>query len=176
MVYPLKEIIDKGGLNPILEVISRFSCQDDDVEDFLKNKAVDFENRDKSRTYLIIDDASDDLIGYFTLSLKALPFSKEVSKNAIKNIDGFSKDIQAVGIILVGQFGKDAVLAKNIDGSSLFDLCMETVYKAQNIIGGRFVLLECREIEKVVAFYEKQGFGSLQYDDTDSYVQMVRRL
>ena len=85
MVYPLKEIIAKGGLDSILEVISRFSCQDDDVEDFLKYKAVDFENRDKSRTYLIIDDASDNLIGYFTLSLKALPFYKDVSKNTIKN-------------------------------------------------------------------------------------------
>lgn len=94
----------------------------------------------------------------------------------IKNIDGYSKDIQAVGIILIGQFGKDAVLAKKVDGGSLLDLCMGTVYKAQEIVGGRFVLLECQNNEKVVSFYERQGFKSLQYDESDKYLQMVRRL
>jgi len=176
MVISLKEIIDGGRLDSVSAVISQFSCRDEDVEKFLKSKSVDFERRDKSRTYLIIDDVSTALLGYFTLSLKALPFGKNVSKSAIKSIDGFSKEIQAVGIILIGQFGKDAEIAKDIEGGYLFDLCIETVYKAQKIIGGRFVLLECQDNEKVISFYTCQGFESLQYDETDKYLQMVRRL
>ena len=176
MVIPLRRIIGKGGRDPAFGAISRFTCRDDDVEAFLKHRAVDFESRDKSRTYLIFDDASGELIGYFTLSLKALPFKNHVSKSVIKNIDGYSKDVQAVGIILIGQFGKDSILAKDIDGASLFGLCLQTVRKAQNIIGGRFVLLECHDIEKVISFYAKHGFISLQHDETDNYLQMVRRL
>jgi len=99
-----------------------------------------------------------------------------VSKSIVKNIDGFSKDIQAVGIILIGQFGKDSMLAKDIDGGKLFDICLNTVYQAQKLIGGRFVLLECRSIDKVISFYDKKGFKSLQYDNNDKYLQMVRRL
>jgi len=68
------------------------------------------------------------------------------------------------------------MLAKEIDGEGLLNLCMETVYKAQEVVGGRFVLLECRWIDKVVSFYTKQGFAPLQRDETDSYLQMVRRL
>ena len=35
----------------------------------------------------------------------------------------FSKDVQAVGIILIGQFGKDLKFARDIAGAKLFDLC-----------------------------------------------------
>jgi len=176
MVVSLREAIDTCAFDKILSAISHFSCQDSDVETFLKTKAIDFEKRDKSRTYLVFDDLGTALLGYYTLSLKALPFSQNVSKSIVKSIDGFSKDIRAVGIVLVGQFGKDNNKAKNINGEYLFNICMETVYMVQDLIGGRFVMLECHEIEKVVQFYERQGFESLQYDETDKYLQMIRRL
>ena len=176
MVVPLKGIIERGMLEFANISISRFSCRDTDVETFIKDKAIDFERRNKSRTYLIIDDSNNTLLGYFTLSLKALQFGANVSKNTIKSIDGFSKDIRAVGITLIGQFGKDSELAKDIDGGTLFNICIETVYKAHKIVGGRFVMLECRDIENVVSFYKRHGFEPLQYDATDNYMQMIRRL
>ena len=176
MVVPLREAIGTGAFNLVLTAISQFSCQDSDVETFLKTKSVDFEKRDKSRTYLVFEDSSMALLGYYTLSLKALPFSKNVSKSTVKSIDGFSKDIRAVGIVLIGQFGKDHTKAKHIDGDYLFSICMETVYWVQDLIGGRFVMLECHEIEKIVEFYQRQGFESLQYDESDKYLQMIRRL
>jgi hypothetical protein len=108
--------------------------------------------------------------------LKALPFTETISKTAIKRIDGFSKDVKAVGIMLIGQFGKDEVLARDIEGASLFDMCIKTVYAAQRIIGGRFVMLECREIKNIVSFYMKNGFERLQLDESDGYLQMIRRL
>ena len=174
MVISLQEVIQGDAVESIAESISRFSCKDGDVEAFLKQKAFDFERRDKSRTFLIFDD--DKLLGYFTLSLKSLPFKESVSKSVIKEIDGFSKNVQAVGIVIIGQLGKDSVLAKDVDGRVLLDICMETVYKAKKIVGGRFVMLECQNIKKVVAFYEKNGFGILQSDEKDHYLQMIRKL
>ena len=48
----LKE--DKAALDGIL---SSFSCKrDQDIEDFLKNKAVEFERLSKARTYLVCDE------------------------------------------------------------------------------------------------------------------------
>ena len=175
MVVQLQEIINDVPL-AITDAISRFSCKDKDVELFLKQKAFDFERRDKSRTYLVLDDSTGLLLGYFTLSLKALPFRSGVSKNTIKNIDGFSKDIEAVGIILIGQFGKDYKTAKDVSGESLFKLCIEAVYQAQKIVAGRFVMLECQDNEKVVSFYKRNGFDFLQSDERDNYLQMVRKL
>ena len=176
MVVALKGLMQGEIPKAVHEAISQFSCKDKDVEDFLKTKAFDFERRDKSRTYLVFADENNALIGYFTLSLNALPFRSEVAKNTIKRIDGFSKDVKAVGIVLIGQFGKDCNLAKHFDGSRLLDICMESVYKAYDVVGGRFVMLECLEIQQVVSFYKKNDFVILQKDEKDKYLQMIRRL
>ena len=176
MVIPLREVASNGANSFIEDAISKFTCQDKDVETFLKEKAFDFERRDKSRTYLVMDDSSGILLGYFTLSLNALPFRDSVSKNTIKRIDGFSKDVNAVGIVLIGQLGKDSEKAKGLSGIQLLNMCIEAVCKVQEIIGGRFVMLECQDITKVVEFYKKNGFQFLQFDEKDKYLQMVRRL
>ena len=176
MVVPLREVIDNAIFSVVHSAITQFTCKDSDVETFLKDKAIDFERRDKSRTYLIFDDSGKTLLAYYTLSLKALLFNRSVSKTTAKSIDGFSKNVRAVGIIMIGQFGKDYIKASHVDGSKLFDICMETVYRTQDLIGGRFVMLECHDIEKVVDFYKNQNFISLQYDEADNYLQMIRRL
>jgi len=174
MVVPVKEVIvDTPPV--ILDAIERFTCKDEDVETFLKKKSFDFERRNKSRTYLVFDDMGV-LLAYFTLALDALLFGDDVSKNTIKKIDGFSKDIQAVGIIMIGQFGKDSNLAKNVSGAQLLETCLETVYQIQSLVGGRAVMLECHDISKVVEFYKSNGFAVLQYDERDNYLQMVRLL
>ena len=177
MVIPLREAITDTELTKtVRDSISNFTCQEKDVETFIKDKAFDFERRDKSRTYLVFDDANGVLIAYFTLSLNALPFRETVSKNTIKRIDGFSKDIKATGIVLIGQFGKDCVFAGKVSGERLLNTCLETVYKSQEIVGGRFVMLECLEVPQVISFYEKNGFVLLQKDERDKYLQMIRRL
>jgi len=156
-------------------------CKDKDVEDFLKRKAIDFEKRDKSRTYLIFDKAAFmsgimSILAYFTLSLKSLEFRDTISREKIKDIDGFSKEVKGVAIVLIGQLGKDEGLAKGVSGKDLLDHCMEKIYQVQALIGGRYVLVECHDINKVVDFYHINGFERLQLDKSDNYLQMIRRL
>ena len=47
----LKKITEE---QEFIEAIKNFSCKDFDVEKFLKEKAVDFDKRNKSRTYLLV--------------------------------------------------------------------------------------------------------------------------
>jgi hypothetical protein len=152
---------------------------DEDVESFLHSKAVASEKRRKSRTYLIIDEQLNAegkfaVLAYFTLSLKALVFGYGVSRRMIHKIDGLSSNVKAVGTVLIGQFGKDRVLAKDINGSTLFNICLNAVGEIHNLVGSRIVLLECKESDKIVSFYKQAGFVRLQTDDTDRYIQMVK--
>ena len=177
----LREIIETKYEKSIRNAIASFSCKDKEVESFLKNKAFEFEKRNKTRTYLVLDknkyeDGEIVLLAYFSLSLKSLDFRDTVSKSKIKDIDGFSKDVKGVAIALVGQFGKDENKADTVSGKDILNICMEFLYKVQTLIGGRYVLLECRETEKVVRFYRDTGFETLQLDKSDGYLQMVRRL
>jgi len=181
VIIQLKDVLGTNKELDFIESVNKFSCKDEDVEIFLKSKALEYEKRSKSRTYLILDDKrlyKNEIIilGYFTLSLKALIFSDDVSKNKIKSIDGFSKDIKVTATILIGQFGKDQYIAKNIDGSILFQECLKIVYDIHNRVGNRIVLLECVNIDKIVNFYNKNGFEVLQNSENGKYLQMIRQL
>ncbi|MCL2016436.1 MAG: hypothetical protein FWG68_09355 [Defluviitaleaceae bacterium] len=157
----------------IKNAIQNFNCKDADVENFLKNKAFDFERRNKSRTYLIFEDKS--LVAYYTLSLHSIVFEESTSKNLVKKLDGFSKDVQSVGIILIGQLGKDFNLGKNISGAYLLDECLSAIIDVKRIVGGRYTMLECAEIPKIVKFYKNNGFEVFQKID-DKYLRMIKKL
>ncbi|MDR2615965.1 MAG: hypothetical protein LBC28_05230 [Oscillospiraceae bacterium] len=172
----LREAIGTEAELAVSNAIDGFVCKDKDVEKFLKSKAFEFERRDKSRTYLVIDDETQNLVAYFTLSLKSLEFRDALSKSKIREIDGFSKEVKGVAIALIGQFGKDENKATEMSGKDLLDFCMDKIYQVHTLIGGRYVLIECHDIGKVVDFYRGNGFELLQLDKSDNYLQMVRRL
>ena len=157
----------------VKNAMQNFRCKDTDVENFLKNKAFDFEHRNKSRTYLIFE--GENLVAYYTLSLYSLVFDETTSKNLVKRIDGFSKSVQSVGIILIGQLGKDFNLGKNISGAHLLDKCLRAIIDVQRIAGGRYTMIECAEIPKVVQFYKNNGFEVLRKID-DKYLRMIKKL
>ena len=174
-IIPIREIIGDLFLEAFFkDKINGFCCRDKDVEDFLKLKAFDFDNRNKSRTYLVYE--GEELVAYFTLSIHALVFGESTSKTAIKKIDGYSNEVGAVGLILIGQLGKDINLGININGSELLELCFKAIKQVQNVAGGRYVMLECQDIPKLVEFYEGNGFKFLQKDEKDKYLQLVRKL
>jgi len=157
----------------VKNAIQNFRCKDSDVENFLKNKAFEFERRSKSRTYLIFEGVN--LLAYYTLSLHSLEFDESISKNSIKKIDGFSKSVKSVGIVLIGQLGKDINLGKSITGAYLLDKCLRAALRVQDVVGGRYALLECTEEPKVVEFYKSNGFEVLQKAD-EKYLQMIKKL
>lgn len=95
------------------EILSKFKCtQNEDIENFLQNKAVLYSNRGWCYTYLIInrDKLEQGIIfveGYFTLSVKVITLSKEVSNSKKKKIfNGLKKKDNFIPVILIGQLGK----------------------------------------------------------------------
>ena len=175
---PLKEIFGTSQEIDFLNAIEKFECQDKDVENFLKLKSVDFDKRNKSRTYLIVDKEHiiGDIIilGYYTITLKNLPFAGNVSKSMIKRIDGYSNNINSAESVLIGQLGKDYNYRSALSGISLLKYAMDTVYSIHELAAGRIVFLECLDNDKVVRFYQDNGFIFLQKNG--EYLQMIRHL
>ena len=113
----IKDLISAGREEKLLDAFSRFSCQDKDVEKFLKEKALDFDKRNKSRTYLLIDGDKDEeiiIMGYYTLTLKSLKYNANLSKSKVKKIDGFRSDVIETESVLIGQLGKDYIYRNKI--------------------------------------------------------------
>jgi hypothetical protein len=176
---PIREIIGSNKEADLQAAIGQFSCRDIDVEDFLKNKAFDFDKRHRSRTYLIVESEQgheDGLViyGFYTLTIKTLELGNTLSKSVIKRIDGFSKDVRATEAVLLGQLGKNQKYQDDIDGQIILQYALSTVYDIHNLAGGRIVFLECDENPKLIDFYSRNGFEPLQ--KSDNFLQMIKYL
>jgi hypothetical protein len=175
----VKEILKKGLEEDFENAIGNFVCKDKEVENFLKTKAFDFDRRNKSRTYLIVDIAENGdlcVLAYYSVTMKSLKFSHNISATKIKKIDGFRSDVEETEAVLIGQLGKDCNHKDKIDGKSIMSYIFETVYVVHNAVGGRIAFLECTDNEKVVKFYQDNGFVFLQNSEGGKYLQMIRFL
>ncbi|MEQ8154369.1 MAG: hypothetical protein ABRQ25_05735 [Clostridiaceae bacterium] len=154
------------------ELISIFVCERDyDIENFIKDKAILFEKLGKSRTFIIFDEENEDfqVLGYYTLALQVLKVPDELSNRKIKNFDGFNAKINGEKItefptILIGQFGKNDLHKGKLTGFELMQYCLNTLFDGQSRLGGRIVMLECRDVEYLTNFYRQFGFIKLEKD------------
>lgn len=173
--------------------LSSFSCKQDlDIEHFLHNRAVEFENLAKSRTYLICDekefqekDISEVTVyGYISLGLKILTIPEGLSNNYRKKIDGFSgkihgKPISDFPCYLIGQLSRNSnVNPSDLKGSQMIDLAQSVISMAVNAVGGRYMLIECRNNKKLIKFYSDNGFEEIASvpDNGHDMVQMIKRI
>lgn len=161
--------------------LSTFLCKKDpDVQSFLTDKAILFEQVSKSRTFLLVDELALDeensfrILAYFSLALKSLKLVDSLSNTRIKKIDGLSNKIEDTPVYLLGQLGKNELYQREIEGKDILEkYVFPLVAQAVKYVGGRILLIECVNKEKLISFYGNNGFIYLQEDE---YVQMIRFL
>ncbi len=96
--------------NALLE----FRCtKDEDIQNFLHNKAREYEERGWCSTYvlaneeLLSQDHKLSVDGYFTLSNKVIRLSDSISKSKKKRLfGGLKRNEKYIHFILIGQLGK----------------------------------------------------------------------
>ena len=196
--WPIVQIGDLAssyGMAKTLSTISEFSCPlNAEIENFLKDDAIDFTARMSSMTHLVIDPADSSCVGYFTLAHKPFFISADkLSKSQCKRIERFAKARKSedgrtaqyvVSAFLIAQLGKNFGRSEDVDqisGAELLLSAFERITIAQHEIGGQVVFLECEDgNRKLKAFYEKNAFVACgkRTDEVDgiTYLQMFRFL
>lgn len=172
-------------------MLSSFSCQkDDDIAQFLHHRAIEFEELQKAKTYLMIDKEyllehhDMRLLGYFTIALKVFEVPDSLSVRARKKLDGFSgkannKQITSIPCFLIGQLSRnDGVPKKDMPGDILLRTAFQFIRRCVRVVGGRFVMIECKNDPKLISFYKENGFDEIGFDVDDSkeMVQMLYQL
>ena len=192
MVIALKSLIHKLEPDPRLlqQILNTFLCeQGSDIASFLHSRAVEFERLSKARTYLIVDEISlkqgtFTILGYFSIALKTLSIPETLSNRARKELDGFSgkihgEPIQNIPCYLIGQLARNSLTdAKTLPGNAIFGLAYGTIAAAVNLVGGRYLMIECRNIESLIRFYKDNLFTEIARisDGTVPMVQMIRKI
>lgn len=157
------------GEEKVREIFSSFSSPlNRDVEYFLKQKAIPFDNQAVSRTHLVFTSYKGEtvLIGYFTLSLKSFVISaSKITKTMKKRISKFGRYDEItrsfqIPAPLIAQLSKNFTDGYNklITGDELLKMACDTVAQAQLYIGGKIAYLECEDRAKLKNFYESNGF------------------
>ena len=196
-IINLKDIYNAIGESKKKEVLKDFKCDlNNDVEYFLKEKAIEFSKQDISRTYIVMSQhkEKDVIVGYFAIANKSTIIKKVILSNtkrkSLLKYAKYDNEIKGYNIALplIGQIGKNYNdgYDKLISGEILLKFACDKIKEIQNMIGGRHVFLECEDNEKLKEFYENNGFEcfgkrNLEKDEMDKnngayLLQMLRDL
>lgn len=158
------------GENQTKKILSDFSCPlNEDVEFFLKQKALEFLKMDISQTFLVSTNYKSEsvIVGYFAITNKTTSINKKVLSKALsKKLSRFArpseidKNVYVMSLPLIGQLGKNFNNNYNtlISGDELLKMACKKVKEATEILGGKFVFIECEDNKKLKDFYESNGF------------------
>lgn len=165
-VIQLKEVMNQDY--DLKKVFSTFSSINEDVEDFLLNKSIQFESMDLSRTYLIFSSyqGKSVLVGYYSITNKPLMMSKKnfakLSSTLKKRLLGMGQKTERenyeIKSILLGQIGKNFNYKELISGSDILKLSYSTIDQIYQLIGGRIIYLEVDDNDNLRRFYTDNGF------------------
>ena len=171
-IIPLSELIKTDeALSLVERALISFKCiKNSDEEDFLHNKAIQYERSNKARTYLVYDESYLNLLGYFTIAFKSIDL-KNVSKTKRKDMTA-GEDVEVYSAYLIGHIAKNSDINTDLKGTQLLQHAQSVIAEARDLIGGRLIYIDCKDIEKLKTFYLDNGFkyfntsektGLLQY-------------
>ena len=174
-LFSLSEVLaNAGSKRKVKRLLETFKCtRNCDLQDFLHHKAMTFEHHLRSRTYLYLDNVTKEVAAYFTVTISTL-HTENVSAKIIKLLDGYQDDVESIPCFLIGQLGKsDQCESIKIGTHILYD-ATDVIDQAQQMLGGRFILLDAINIKEVIKFYEENVFIPIEEDETQESVKMIK--
>ena len=174
-LFPLSEIIQNADSNrKVKKLLHTFSCtRNMDLQDFLYNKAVTFEKNLRSCTYLYIDNYTQEISAYFTITISTL-YTEGISPNVIKLLDGYKDNSASIPCFLIGQLGKSDILEPRKIGEYILDDAIQIIDQSQNALGGRFILLDAINKAQIIKFYKINAFFPIENDPNFESIKMIK--
>ena len=173
IVVSLGDILSTGvDRDKVEEAFKKFSCQQEvDLENFLVNKAILYENSQYGKTFLLLDKKQLEhgifqIIAYYTIALKSLDITQLSKKRRRKVLGGQPgrDQMHSMSAYLIGQIGRNDIYTHDeMDGETILNECYHSISIAARIVGGQLIVLECRE-HMYETFYQKQSYLKL-YDE-----------
>lgn len=161
-IFELMDNYDKDGVGRLLR---DFKCsRNNEIEKFLQVNSYEFSVKYQAITYVIYSNNTDNIAGYFSLSIKPIIIKSDNlsnrSLNKILRMSDFDEENKTVNpaAYLIAQLGKNDGADINID--DIFDIIDIVVNKIQKSCGGVVEFLESENEEKLISMYQSKGFKS----------------
>lgn len=153
--------------------LTGFDCGRGDLNDFLQNDALNYDQAFLGRTYIwTLDRDPKHIVCFFTVANDSLRLENltSSSKNRIKKRIAHRKHRSNYPAVLIGRLGVNKS-AKQLrrpedDSPSIGDQLMTFVkgwfINQQNKTGCRFIIVDAYNEPDVIRYYERNGFEFLQ--------------
>lgn len=161
-------------LNP-QNTIKNFTCGDPDLDDFIRNRASEFQKHLLSVSYACADADTGKMLAYFSLANDKVAmgdFKDKTEFNRFRKKQGFpnEKRLKSYPAVKLCRLGVD-VCAKGLQiGSTVLD-CIKAMFFFDNKTGCRFLTVDA--YLKAVPFYEKNGFRFMNAEDDDPHTRLM---
>lgn len=149
----------------------------------MTERAIKFDKLCKSKTFLLLDEdklsnKEIGIVAYFSLAMQVISLPDNLSSNAIKKMDGLSsrmhgKRLKDLSVYLIGQLAKNDLYSEHITGAEILKYAFSEICIARSIVGGRVVSVDCKNDEKLLRFYESNGFVRIGSDEITGLEQLV---
>lgn len=176
-IVPLRVLLKilrkrQASLENLRDALSCFQCTKNlDEQDFIRTKAIDFENRNKARTYLIVLDA--EIVAYFSLAFKSIDL-QNVSKSKIKDMTA-GENVESYSSYLIGHIAKkDCCSIQLMD--FILDKAFDIITTAQRYVGGRLTYVDCKDEPKLIKMYEENHFKYFKTSEKTGLKQFYRKV
>ena len=186
-VKNILEMLDSVGEERLKLFLKTFSSPvNPAIENFVKNRAIDFARKKVSVTYLVTDFDDGQILGCFALTHKAVSIpGAGLSSSSRRKLERFARLDRAAGdymasAFLIAQFGKNFGVddGRRIAGSQLMDIVNDVLVNIQRQIGGGIIYLDCEDNEKLQQFYINEKFHKFgerfAEEEQQKYIQYMR--
>ncbi|MDR2834268.1 MAG: GNAT family acetyltransferase [Streptococcaceae bacterium] len=185
----LNELLNNNEMEDVKDILHSFSSNSEDIQNFLHNRAIQFERTGIARTYLVIYSSDDEefLAGYFSIANKALNVTQknfEKLSNTQRKLllgqgyrDNTSKNYVSSSVLL-GQIGKNFSSENTlVSGTDILGVAKDTIKEIYKILGGKILWLECEDTKELRNFYEKNGFSLLNgFQNDKDFLVYVKKM
>jgi len=147
-------------------VINSFDCEDEDLNDFLINNAIDYSTSLLGVTHLI--KIGDDIVAYFCLFNDRITRNKEETAtwNKINRSIANEKRKNSYPSIKIGRLAVSKQYKKLGFGKLIIKVVREMYTHTQQQAGCRFITVDA--YKNAFPFYEKNGFKFLTDKDREN--------
>jgi len=156
------------------DVVSRFDCGDEDLNDFIFGDALLYYKVRLATTYVLEDKNTQDTIGYFSLAHDRISLTDFPSNSAYnrfrKQFFAQGKMFKSYPALKICRLATDQKYRGDGIGTMMVNMIV-TSYKFDNKAGCRFITVDA--YADALPFYYKFGFKPLSKEDEDAPARLL---
>lgn len=153
--------------------IAHFDCGNVDINEFLTDDSLDYQEGLLAVTYLALESKTDNLVAYFCLlndKLAYLPGDDKSAWNRLNRKVSNHKRMKSYPAVKIGRLGTSVEYARQGVAREIIDL-IKVKLTSNNLTGCRFLTVDAHR--DAIGLYEKCGFTFFTETDAEDDTRLM---